>query len=179
MRPSRRPHPTALPVALAVLAGTALLAGTGCGEQRTASLPPGHATVVTVIDGDTIEVRVAGRRERVRLIGIDTPETMHPSKPVECFGPEASARAAELLPAGSVVLLQRDVEARDRYDRLLAYVTAADGTDVNLALVQEGYAEAYPFPPNVALDGPIAVAEASARAERRGMWGTCGPDAAR
>jgi micrococcal nuclease len=170
-----RPTPTSI-VAILALAACALVA---CAPDRTAALPPGHATVVTVIDGDTLEVRIAGRHERVRLIGIDTPETVHPTKPVECFGPEASTRTAELLPVGSVVLLQRDVEARDRYDRLLAYVTTADGTDVNVALVQEGFAEAYPFPPNRALDGPIAAAEATARAERRGKWGACATDAAR
>jgi micrococcal nuclease len=114
------------PTPTSILAGLALLAcaAAACAPDPTAALPPGHATVVTVIDGDTLDVRIAGRRERVRLIGIDTPETVHPTKPVECFGPEASARAAELLPVGSVVLLRRDVEARDRYDRLLAYVTA-------------------------------------------------------
>jgi micrococcal nuclease len=169
------PTPTSILAALALLA----CAAAACAPDPTAALPPGHATVVTVIDGDTLDVRIAGRRERVRLIGIDTPETVHPTKPVECFGPEASARAAELLPVGSVVLLRRDVEARDRYDRLLAYVTATDGTEVNLALVREGYAEAYPFAPNGALDGQIAVAQASARAERRGMWGACADDAAR
>ena len=76
-----------------------------------------------------------GRDERVRLIGIDTPETVDPRKPVQCFGKEASDHTKALLPAGTAVRLERDAEARDRYDRLLAYVyRASDGLFVNLEL---------------------------------------------
>ena len=90
-------------------------------------------------------VRIGGAEESVRLIGIDTPESVARDRPVECFGPEAKARTAELLPKGTAVLLERDVEARDKYDRLLAYVIRADdGVLVNLALVEEGYAESFP-----------------------------------
>jgi endonuclease YncB( thermonuclease family) len=88
---------------------------------------PGHgrgvvATVLSVVDGDTVELELGGQRERVRLLGIDTPETVHPSKPVECWGPEASALATQLLAPGTEVLVQRDQEARDRFGRLLAYL---------------------------------------------------------
>lgn len=164
-----RPVPALTIVATAV-AATTLAA---CGGDDPA-LPPGHATVVSVIDGDTIVARVAGRDERIRLIGIDTPETVAPGRPVECFGPEASARARELLAPGEVVLLERDVEARDRYDRLLAYVTTADGTSVNRVLVAEGYAEASAFPPNTALDAELADLEAAARQAGSGLWSACG-----
>jgi micrococcal nuclease len=111
----------------------------------------------------------------VRLLGIDTPETVHPTKPVECFGREASRRTKELLPAGTVVRLQRDVEARDRYGRLLAYVRRADGTFVNLALLEEGYALPLTIPPNVAYSQQFAAAARGARDAGRGLWATC-PD---
>jgi micrococcal nuclease len=153
---------------------TALLAA--CSPTRHGTpATAGTATVVAVVDGDTIVVRIGGVDERVRLIGIDTPETVAPDRPVECFGPEASARAVELLPPGSKVRLERDVEPRDRYDRLLAYVTrAGDGRLVNLVLVEEGYAEASSFPPNTARDGDLAAAEARARSAGLGLWGACG-----
>ncbi len=89
----------------------------------------GRATVTQVVDGDTIDVRIGGRDERVRLIGIDTPETKKPNTPIECYGPEASAFTASILPAGTQVRLERDVVGRDDYGRLLAYVhlTEASG----------------------------------------------------
>jgi micrococcal nuclease len=167
----RRLRPAAPLTALATVA-TAIVAGAACGSGDP-PLPPGHATVVSVIDGDTIVARVAGRDERIRLIGIDTPETVAPGRPVECFGPEATARARELLAPGAVVLLERDVEARDRYDRLLAYVTTADGTSVNRVLVAEGYAEASAFPPNTALDAELAGLESEARRAGEGLWSAC------
>jgi micrococcal nuclease len=81
--------------------------------------PPGTATVVRVIDGDTVVVHIDGKDEHVRLIGIDTPETVDPDKPVMCYGAEASGETKSLLPAGTVVRLVRDIEARDAYGRLL------------------------------------------------------------
>jgi micrococcal nuclease len=137
--------------------------------------PPGAATVVHPVDGDTVVVRIDGAEESVRLIGIDTPESVARDRPVECFGPEAKARTAELLPSGTAVRLERDVEARDQYDRLLAYVVRADdGVLVNLTLVEEGYAESSPFPPNVAHQADFDRAEAEARHDERGLWPACG-----
>ena len=134
----------------------------------------GGMTVEHVVDGDTIVVHVGGRDERVRLIGIDTPETVDPRKPVQCFGKEASNRTKALLPEGTAVRLERDVEARDRYGRLLAYVFRVnDGTFVNLALAQEGYALPLTIPPNVAYADRFAAAAADARREERGLWGAC------
>ena len=96
----------------------------------------GLGTIIEVIDGDTVIVDLAGHRETVRLLGIDTPETVHPNRPVECFGPEATARLRLLLAPGSGVLVTRDVEPRDRYGRLLAYLERlSDGLQVNQALV--------------------------------------------
>jgi len=137
----------------------------------------GQASVVRVVDGDTVEVQLGGREETVRLIGIDTPETVDPRSPVECFGQEASERTKALLPAGTGVRLVADVEARDRYDRLLAYVYRQDGTFVNLALVEDGYASVATYPPNVAHQSDFTAAAARARDEGRGLWGACGgPD---
>jgi len=124
-----------------------------------------------------VRVRLGGREETVRLIGIDTPETVDPRSPVECFGEEASARTKALLPAGTHVRLVADVEARDRYDRLLAYVYRDDGTFVNLSLVEDGYASVLTYPPNVAHVDEFTAAAARARDEGRGLWGACGgPD---
>jgi micrococcal nuclease len=137
----------------------------------------GHASVVRVVDGDTVEVRVGDRDETVRLIGIDTPETVDPRSPVECFGEEASARTKALLPEGTEVRLVADVEPRDQYDRLLAYVYRDDGTFVNLALVEDGYASLLTYPPNVAHVDEFTAAAARARNEGRGLWIACGgPD---
>ena len=150
---------------------------TACSSDDPAAdaRPAGTAVVVRPVDGDTIVVEIAGQEEAVRFIGIDTPESVAPDRPVECFGPEAKARTAELLPAGTVVRLERDVEPRDRYDRLLAYVfRASDDELVNLLLVEEGYAEARSYPPNVAHQGELDRAEAEARAAGKGLWPACG-----
>jgi len=152
-----------------------LAACTSGSRAPTSPEAPGTAVVQHPVDGDTVVVEIDGREESVRLIGIDTPESVARDRPVECFGPEAKARTAELLPVGTVVRLERDVEARDRYDRLLAYVTRdEDDVFVNLLLVEEGYAESFPFPPNVAHQPELDRAEAEARAAGRGLWPACG-----
>jgi micrococcal nuclease len=134
----------------------------------------GAASVERVVDGDTIIVRIGGRRERVRLLGIDTPESVKPDTPVQCFALAASARTKALLPPGTAVRLVRDVDLRDQYGRLLAYVyRARDGLFVNLALVREGYAVTYTFPPNVAHADELRAAAADARAAGRGLWSAC------
>jgi len=145
----------------------------------TAGEPPAlvaNAVVVGAVDGDTVLVRVGGDEVLVRLLGIDTPETKHPDKPVECYGPEASARSAALLPDGTPVRLERDMEARDRYDRLLAYVfRASDGLFVNLVLAGEGFARTLWIAPNRAYAPDLDAAVASARAAHLGLWGACPP----
>jgi micrococcal nuclease len=145
----------------------------------TLDLPDGaNGEVVGHVDGDTLDIAfsVEGRAvvERVRLIGIDTPETKKPNTPIECFGPEASARLAELLPIGAFVVADRDVEARDDFGRLLAYVRRADeDVLVNEVLVREGFARTLFFAPNLALESTLRAAERSARADRRGLWSAC------
>jgi micrococcal nuclease len=134
-----------------------------------------NAVVVRVVDGDTVVMKVATKEERVRLIGIDTPETVDPDRPVQCYGPEASAHTKELLPPGTYVHLDRDVEARDDYGRLLAYVTrATDGLFVNVELAADGFADALSIPPNTAHAKDVAAAVAAARSGGKGLWGACG-----
>lgn len=133
-----------------------------------------HARVVALTDGDTLTLSFGGRRAKVRLIGIDTPETKHPTKPVGCFGPEASARLASLLPPGTEVTVERDVEPLDRYRRHLLYIRrAADGLFVNLDLVATGHAVPYPFPPNTAHAAEFAAAALDAESRGLGLWGAC------
>lgn len=143
-----------------------------CGDAAEGR--PGTAVVERVVDGDTIVVRLQGASERVRLIGIDTPESVDPRRPVECFGKEAARRTAELVPPGTRVRLERDVEARDDFRRLLAYVRRADDDlFVNLALASEGYADLLTYPPNVAHVEALRAAVTSARQAGRGLWGAC------
>ena len=158
-----------------VLAGAVAFACAACGSGSGGSpLGPGEAVVKRVVDGDTIVVHVSGRDERVRLIGIDTPETVDPRKPVQCFGKEASDHTKALLPPGTVVRLERDAEARDRYDRLLAYVyRVSDGLFVNLELARDGYAQLLTIPPNVAYVDQLRAAVADARHQGRGLWSSC------
>ena len=132
------------------------------------------ATVATVHDGDTMTVRIAGRNETIRLIGVDTPETVHPTKPVQCWGPEASAHTKSSFPPGTRVSLARDVEARDRYGRFLAYVyRASDNLFLNLNLVEQGWGRAYPYEPNTSLSADFARAEYVASTHQRGLWAHC------
>ena len=126
--------------------------------------------VVRVIDGDTIEVRIGWKRESIRYIGINTPETHHPTKGVEAYGKEASVANAKLV-AGKTVRLEFDVDQRDRNGRLLAYVYLADGTFVNAWLVQQGYAQVMTVPPNVKYQELLLKLQREAREERRGLWG--------
>lgn len=139
--------------------------------------PPGTGTVVRVVDGDTVDLRLASGPETARLLGIDTPETVKPGAPVDCYGPEASERTKELLPPGTEVRVTRDVEARDRYDRLLVYVVRArDDLFVNLALMADGFARPLSIAPNVAHQAELGGAAAEARSAGRGLWGACPPD---
>ncbi len=155
----------------ALAAATALLARAVSTDRTPFATVP---TVVSVVDGDTVHVRIGREVETVRLIGIDTPETKDPRRPVGCFGPEASARTRELLPKGTVVEVVPDSELRDTYGRLLAYVTRVDdGLFVNLQLAAEGYAEVLSIAPNTAHAAEIRAAVDSARAAGLGLWSAC------
>jgi micrococcal nuclease len=143
----------------------------GCGAQ-----PTGERTgaVTRVVDGDTIHVALGGRDEKVRYIGVDTPESVKPGTPVQCFAKRASAYNARLV-AGERVRLVLDAERRDRYGRLLAYVyRERDGLFVNAALVRGGYATPLTIPPNVAHEQQFRRLAAAARRRGRGLWSACG-----
>ena len=130
------------------------------------------ATVIETIDGDTVVVQFAnGERDTVRMLGVDTPETHHPHKPVQCYGPEASDYThARLL--GRSVALELDVEHRDIYGRLLAYIRI-DGVRYNDELLRMGYARLLVIPPNGAHARAMLAAELAAQHEGRGLWGAC------
>jgi micrococcal nuclease len=135
---------------------------------------PSDGRVLRIVDGDTIHVRVGGRDERVRYIGIDTPEEVKPGTPVQCYA-RAAAAANRRLVAGQEVRLVPDVEARDRYGRLLAYVfRAGDGRFVNEVLVREGFARTLTIPPNVRYADRLSALAGEARRAGRGLWSACG-----
>ncbi len=133
-----------------------------------------NASLVRVVDGDTVVVDIGDQRETVRLLGIDTPETAKPNSPVECFGPEASAFTKHRLPVGTALRLVRDVEARDDYGRLLAYVyTATDGVFVHLEIVRLRFATLLTFPPNIAHVDEFVAAAQTAQQANLGLWAGC------
>jgi micrococcal nuclease len=152
-------------ILLAAIAGF-LVAGGREGSGATDS-----AQATRVVDGDTVEVRLDGRLEKVRLIGIDTPESVKPGTPVECYAKAASAETKRLL-EGRRVELRFDAERRDRYGRLLAYVYR-DGLFVNAELVKRGYARTLTIPPNVAHADLFVRLAREARQGGRGLWLAC------
>ena len=156
-------------------AGRALL-GSGGERRPSAALGPNVevvARVVEVVDGDTVKVGLGGRRERLRYIGIDTPESRRPGTPVECFAKAAAAYNRRLV-GGQAVTVRTDVEPRDRYGRLLAYVyRRRDGLFVNAALVRDGYATVLTIPPNVAHAEEFVRLQRAARQAGRGLWHIC------
>lgn len=142
--------------------------------QAGPDLPPDVGSVEFVIDGDTIDIEIGGRHERVRLIGIDTPETYVEDGPPECYGPEASEFMRTLLPAGTEVRLTRDVVGRDDYGRLLAYVYRRDDDlFVNEAIVAAGYARPMTVRPNDAYSGRFVAHAIAAEADDLGLWRAC------
>jgi micrococcal nuclease len=156
-------------------AGAGATAGGGLdgAQDPSAGAAAGAGRVVKVVDGDTIHVQVGATREKVRYIGVDTPETKHPSKGVECYGQQASDFNAQLV-GGEQVRLVRDVESRDRYGRLLAYVyRVRDGLFVNAELARLGYAQPLSIAPDVRFAGRFATLARQARDQQRGMWAAC------
>lgn len=152
-----------------ILLGSACSSGTKTSSRSSASV-----TVDRVVDGDTLVLIIDGKKEKVRLIGIDTPETVKPNTPVQCYGLEASLALKAMLPAGTKVRIERDEEARDRYQRLLLYVyRQADDVFVNLQLVQQGFARIMSIAPNTAHAPYFAAAANAANAAAIGLWGAC------
>jgi micrococcal nuclease len=145
-----------------------------CFLPLTASAERLKASVIRVVDGDTLQVEVSGQKERVRLIGVDTPETKHPKKGVEYYGKEAFAFAQSCL-SGRVVWLEFDVGQRDRYRRLLAYVWLEENEQdtrkmFNSVLLIEGYAQLMTIPPNVKYVDQFRQYQTEARENKRGLW---------
>lgn len=165
-------------------AACALIVLAGCARAEPASptadpAPPASAfdaTVVRVVDGDTFLARRAGqgRIERVRVIGVDAPESVAPDRPVGCYGPEASQAAKRLLPKGTRLRATTEPGGdRDRFGRLLWDAWLPDGRFLPAELVREGAARAYPVRPQTTYAALLASVERQARADRRGMWGAC------
>ena len=159
-------------VVVVVILAAASLGGWRLGQANRAATA--EWTVVDVVDGDTIDVARGpdGRAsDTVRLLGIDTPETHHPTKPVECFGPEASSFTEERL-TGRSVQLEADIEQRDRYGRRLAYVVV-DGKRFNDELLRRGYARLLVIEPNHAHARTMLREELDAKRAGRGLWSEC------
>ena len=163
--------------ACVAIAAALLLAAAGCGGGEAGPGDEIDGTLSRVVDGDTIVAKLSGREERVRYIGIDTPESVKPNAEVDCFGPEASNENERLLPSGSAIRLVIGTEPRDRYGRLLAYVYRKDegGQElfVNADLVGRGFADARVFPPNTSHAGEFAQLRNSARRAGLGLWRRC------
>jgi micrococcal nuclease len=140
------------------------LALAGCGRAAT-------VRVERVVDGDTIVVRVDGRAEKVRYIGVDTPESVKPGVRVQCFAKTAAAENRRLV-LGRPVRLEYDAERRDRYGRLLAYVWRGDVL-VNAELVRLGYGKPLEIAPNLAHAARLRRLAAEARRAGRGLWSRC------
>ena len=129
-----------------------------------------------LVDGDTLDVTWidSGKRERIRLIGIDTPESKRPNTPVECFAKKSAAALAALVPEATTVRIEPDVEQRDRYGRYLGYIyRAQDGLFVNLEMARVGMAVPLTFPPNVAHTDQFVAAGSAAQAAGIGLWSEC------
>ncbi len=129
--------------------------------------------VTKVIDGDTIEIEGG---QKVRLVGIDTPETVDPRRPVGCFGKEASNEVKKLL-SGKGIIMQKDISDTDKYGRLLRYVylplESGQMLFINDYLVREGFARVYTYPPDVKFNEQFVEADREARENQRGLWKSC------
>lgn len=133
-----------------------------------------NATVEYVVDGDTLDAIIDGTEERVRLIGIDTPETKKPDTPIECFGPEATEFTEQLLPVGTPIRIERDTVGRDDYGRLLGYVYRADdGVFVNYEVLRQGFGTPLSIAPNTTFEQLFVDAARSAEADDVGIWAAC------
>jgi len=136
---------------------------------------PGMYSVSHFVDGDTIAVNMNGHEEKVRFIGIDTPETHKPNTPVQCYGPAAAAFTKNTIGQQQIRLVSDSLSTdRDRYDRLLRYVYLPDGTNLNEKLVRQGYAFYYPYFPFTKSE-QFKADEQAAMAEHAGLWGNCHP----
>lgn len=151
--------------------------GAGTNKPTTAVADLPEAFVTRIVDGDTIWVDINGTEYKVRYVGMDTPETVDPRKPVQCFGKEASIKNTELV-FGKYVRLEKDVSDKDMYGRLLRYVWVVDvesSTEVmvNAELVRLGYAQVSTYPPDVKYQKYLLRMQEEARAASLGLWRNC------
>ncbi|GAA1185212.1 thermonuclease family protein [Nesterenkonia xinjiangensis] len=143
----------------------------GLGAEEPQERPEGAeaGTLVRVIDGDTLIVELDGQDERIRLLNIDTPESVHPTEPVECLGPESSAHMETLVSPGDEVFLEYDQERTDRYDRMLAGVWA-DEVLLNVQMARAGYGAPVHYPPNDRFLAAVEQAWEQAEADGVGLF---------
>lgn len=138
-----------------------------------------YYSVTQVVDGDTIKISMNGQEETLRLIGLDTPETVDPRKPVQCFGKEASNKGKELL-TGRKVRIEVDPSqgARDKYNRLLAYIYRDDGLFYNQYMIEQGYAHEYTYNTPYKYQAQLKAAQKTAQTNQAGLWSpnTCNGD---
>jgi micrococcal nuclease len=160
-------------VALLLVAAVVLLRPWEEIGSPPADPPSARAQVVRAVDGDTIEARIGGELEDVRYIGVDTPETVKPGTPVQCFGHRASDFDRRLV-EGQRARLVFGVERRDIYGRLLAYVYIGHRF-INAELVRRGFARTLAIPPNTRYSALFEHLERHAAQRGRGLWGTCEP----
>jgi len=147
----------------------------GGAAQTLERSQPGLYSVSHFVDGDTIAVTMSGKEEKVRFIGVDTPETHKPNTPVQCYGPAAAAFTKNTIGQHPVRLVSDSLSTdRDRYGRLLRYVYLPDGTNLDQKLIAEGYGFYYPYFP-FTKSSEFAAAEQSAMAAHKGLWANCHP----
>jgi micrococcal nuclease len=169
-----RPLPTLGSLALLAILVVALVSGDDSDDEPADPLPDTATVAVTdIVDGDTIEVAYEGESEDVRYIGVDTPESVKPDTPVQCFALAASDFNRRLV-GGERVRLVFDAERRDDFGRLLAYVYV-DGTFVNAELVRRGFARTLEIAPNTRFADLFDRLQQAAANAGRGLWGECGP----
>ena len=159
---------------IGALAALAVAVGVAAPAQAYPTMPPGVQgpfTVTKFVDGDTIHVDANGQRLKIRMIGLDTPETVDPRKPVQCFGREASAQAKTIL-GGQSVYLETDPsqDSVDRYGRTLAYVWTESGRLFNLDMIADDYAFEYTYDLPYRYRADFKAAENDARTQERGLW---------
>lgn len=143
-----------------------------CRGAATSSCATVTGAVVRVVDGDTVILRMRGRPHRVRLIGVDAPETwLHH----DCFGTDATRALRRLVPPGSLVHAVADTEPHDRYGRLLLYLWTPSGVFVNATLIRHGFARTMVIPPNNSRATALREAERTARQTQAGIWRACAP----
>lgn len=163
------PKPSKNPTQATVLSS---ITPTSVSDQISeAKISTASAMVTKVIDGDTIQVLLNGKTETIRLIGIDTPETVDPRKPVQCFEKEASEEAEKIL-EGQRITLESDPtqDTRDKYGRLLNYIFLADGTNFNLFMIRQGFAYEYTYKVPYKYQQEFKLVQKEAKNENLGLW---------